>query len=140
MYAEFDDSLVTGNEIIDSQHKELINKINQLLEACEESSGKVQAIQTLGYLADYTDYHFKEEEALQEAIQYPGIAEHKRQHEDLRRVVSELHEMLEESEGPTDDFVVQVQKNVIDWLYRHIKGFDRSVAEYKNMTLNNERL
>ena len=48
--------------------------------------------------------------------------------------------MLEESEGPTDEFVIQVQKNVIDWLYRHIKGFDRSVAEYKNMTLNNERL
>lgn len=140
MYAEFDDSLVTGNEMIDSQHKELIDKINQLLDTCETASGKIQAIQTLGYLADYTDYHFKAEEELQETINYPGIAEHKRQHEDLRRVVAELHEMLEESEGPTDEFVVQVQKNVIDWLYRHIKGFDRSVAEYKNMTLNNERL
>lgn len=140
MYAEFDDSLVTGNEMIDSQHKELIDKINKLLDTCETASGKVQAIQTLGYLADYTDYHFKAEEELQETINYPGIAEHKRQHEDLRRVVAELHEMLEESEGPTDEFVVQVQKNVIDWLYRHIKGFDRSVAEYKNMTLNNERL
>lgn len=140
MYAEFDDSLVTGNEMIDSQHKELIEKINQLLDTCETASGKIQAIQTLGYLADYTDYHFKAEEELQETINYPGIAEHKRQHEDLRRVVAELHEMLEESEGPTDEFVVQVQKNVIDWLYRHIKGFDRSVAEYKNMTLNNERL
>ena len=29
MRAEFDESLVTGNEMIDSQHKELIDKINK---------------------------------------------------------------------------------------------------------------
>ena len=30
MRAEFDESLVTGNEMIDSQHKELIDKINEI--------------------------------------------------------------------------------------------------------------
>ena len=34
MYAEFDDSLVTGNDMIDTQHKELIGKINDLLRSC----------------------------------------------------------------------------------------------------------
>ena len=140
MYAEFDETLVTGNEMIDSQHKELIDKINDLLKSCEQSSGKVTAIQTLGYLADYTDFHFSAEEKLQEEIGYPGIAEHKQKHEELRQVVSELHAMLEEEEGPSEAFVAQVQKNVVDWLYNHIKGFDRSVAEYKNMTLNNEKM
>lgn len=28
MYAEFTDDLVTGNEMIDTQHRELISKIN----------------------------------------------------------------------------------------------------------------
>ena len=140
MYAEFDDTLVTGNAMIDSQHKELIDKINELLKSCELSSGKVAAIQTLGYLADYTEFHFSEEEKLQEEIGYPGLAEHKQKHDELRRVVDDLHNMLEEEEGPTDAFVESVQKNVVSWLYTHIKGFDRSVAEYKNMNLNNERL
>ena len=36
MYAEFDDTLVTGNEMIDSQHRELIGKINDLLRSCED--------------------------------------------------------------------------------------------------------
>ena len=40
MYAEFDESLVTGNEMIDSQHKELIAKINSLVESCEKDGGK----------------------------------------------------------------------------------------------------
>ena len=140
MRAEFDDSLVTGNEMIDSQHKELIDKINKLLESCESGKDKLVAIKTLDYLADYTDFHFSAEEKLQEEIEYPGIKEHKKEHEKLRTVVKELYEMLEEEEGPSNAFVEQVNKNVIEWLYRHIKGFDRSVAEYKFMAANSERL
>ena len=41
MYAEFTDDLVTGNEMIDTQHKELICKINDLLKSCEERSNPV---------------------------------------------------------------------------------------------------
>ena len=140
MRAEFDETRVTGNEMIDGQHKELIDKINKLLDSCEVGNDKLTAIKTLDYLADYTDFHFGEEEKLQESISYPGIEQHKKEHEKLRRVVEELHEMLEEQEGPTEAFVAQVQENVINWLYNHIKGFDRSVAEYKNMRGNSEIL
>lgn len=48
--------------------------------------------------------------------------------------------MLEEQEGPTEEFVEQVNRNVIQWLYKHIKGFDRSVAEYKNLRKSSELL
>ena len=130
MRAEFDESLVTGNEMIDTQHKELIDKINKLLDSCETSKEKVVAVKTLDYLADYTEFHFGEEEKLQESINYPAIAEHKK----------DLYNMLEEEEGPSEAFVEQVNKNVIEWLYRHIKGFDRSVAEYKFMNESSERL
>ena len=140
MYAEFDDILVTGNEMIDSQHKELIGKINDLLRSCENNGNRTAAVKMLNYLADYTEFHFKAEEELQESIGYPGIKEHKGKHEELRRTVSELHDMLEEQEGPTDAFVEVVNKNVTEWLYYHIKGFDRSVAEYKFMRDNQERL
>lgn len=140
MRAEFDDTLVTGDEMIDSQHQELIGKINKLLDSCEIGNDKMAAVKTLDYLADYTDFHFTAEEKLQEEIGYPGIEEHKKEHEKLRKVVEELHEMLVEEEGPTPAFVEQVNQNVIDWLYRHIKGFDRSVAEYRHMRGNSENL
>ena len=45
MYAEFDDSLVTGNEMIDTQHKELIGKINDLLRSCEDHADRKAAVQ-----------------------------------------------------------------------------------------------
>ena len=140
MRAEFDETLVTGNEMIDDQHKELIGRINQLLESCEDGQGKVKAVKMLDYLMEYTDFHFSAEEKLQEEINYPGIQEHKAKHKEFKQAVEELQEMLEEEEGPTEAFVAQVQRNVVDWLFNHIKGFDRSVAEYKFMASNADRL
>ena len=37
-------------------------------------------------------------------------------------------------------FTSLVQNQVIDWLYTHIKGFDRSVAEYRFIRENPYRL
>ena len=81
-----------------------------------------------------------EEEKLQEEIGYPGIAEHKKKHEELRQVVKDLYAMLEEQEGPTAAFVESVNENVTNWLYNHIRGFDRSVAEYRFMRDNESRI
>ncbi|MGN1166566.1 MAG: bacteriohemerythrin [Lachnospiraceae bacterium] len=140
MRAEFSENLITGNELIDSQHKELIDRINKLLDSCEDSNAKLVAVKTLDYLADYTDFHFNAEEQLQREIDYPGFAKHKEQHDNFKKTITELDEMLQEEEGPSDAFVEKVEKNVIQWFYTHIEGFDRSVAEYKFMRENNGRL
>ena len=96
--------------MIDSQHKELIDKINKLLDSCETSKDKVVSVKTLDYLADYTEFHFGEEEKLQEEITYPGVEKHKEEHEKLRQVVRDLYNMLEEEEGPSAAFVEAVNK------------------------------
>lgn len=140
MYAEFTDELVTGNKTIDSQHRELIGKINDLQRSCETGKEKTTAIRTLDYLSDYTNFHFRAEEKLQEEKGYPGIEAHKAQHRDFENAIQDLYDMLQEEEGPTQAFVDAVDKNVVNWLYKHIQGFDRSVAEYIFMNTNNERL
>lgn len=140
MYAEFDISLITGNNEIDEQHKELISKINKLVACCEEKSGKLEAIKMLDFLSEYTEFHFTAEEKLQEETGYPGLEAHKAKHDEFRKSVAELHEMLLEEEGPSDAFVKAVNKNVIDWLYDHIKGFDCSVASYINLNAHADLL
>lgn len=130
MKVEFDNSLVTGNAMIDEQHKELIRKIDRLLSCCEQNGGKVEAIKMLDYLAEYTDFHFGEEEKLQEEVSYPAIEEHKKQHAAFKKAVEELHEMLVDEEGPTEAFVAAVNKNVVDWLFDHIKKMDQALAAF----------
>ena len=130
MYVEFEDELLTGNHMIDEQHKALIGKIDKLVACCAEGGGKVEAIKMLDYLSDYTDFHFGEEEKLQEEVSYPAIEGHKAKHAEFKKSVEELHEMLVEEEGPTDAFVAAVQKNVVDWLFDHIKNMDQALAAY----------
>ena len=94
----------------------------------------------LDYLSEYTDFHFSAEEKLQEEVAYPGLNEHRQKHEEFKKSLKELEEFLEESEGPTDAFVEKIQETVVNWLFNHIKAFDRSVAEYIYMVDNPQRL
>ena len=58
----FDEELYTGNELIDNEHKELIDRVNKLVESCENGKEKVTAVKTLDFLMDYTEFHFSDEE------------------------------------------------------------------------------
>ena len=101
-----------------------------VLTYCENGEEKVKAIKMLDYLAEYTDFHFGEEEKLQEEVSFPGMEEHKKKHAEFKKAVEELHDMLEEEEGPTDAFVDAVKKNVVDWLFDHIKQMDQALAAF----------
>jgi len=122
--------LLTGNELIDSEHKELIDRINKLVDSCESGKEKTTAVRTLDFLMDYTDFHFRDEEKLQEESGYPEIENHKLQHKVFEKAVNELKEMLEEEEGPTEAFVAAVNKNITEWFLNHIQVWDKKVAEH----------
>ena len=126
----FDEELYTGNELIDNEHKELIDRVNKLVESCENGKEKVTAVKTLDFLMDYTEFHFSDEEKLQQEVGYDKLEQHKGQLEDFKKSVDELRQMLEEEEGPTDAFVQAVNKNISQWLVNHIQGWDKAVAEY----------
>ena len=72
----FDKNLETGNSLIDTQHQELIARVNKLTDSLENGKKKNVAIQTLAFLMDYTEFHFAAEERLQEEAAYPEIEAH----------------------------------------------------------------
>ncbi len=130
MAITFDESLRTGNELIDTQHQELIARVNKLTEECKPGTEKAVAAHTLGFLMDYTHKHFADEEKLQEENAYPLLDAHKAQHAAFVKQVEELDEMLVEEEGPSEAFVEAVKKNVVDWLMNHIMVWDKQVAQF----------
>ncbi len=126
----FDDSLRTGNELIDGQHQELIGRVNKLTEECKVGTEKIVAVQTMDFLMDYVNKHFADEEKLQEENNYPLLDAHKAQHAAFVKAVGELEEMLVEEEGPSEAFVEAVKKNVVDWLLNHICVWDKQIAQF----------
>ena len=126
----FDESLYTGNELIDGEHKELIERVNKLVESCEKGTEKVAAVKTLDFLMDYTEFQFADEEKLQKEVGYDKLDQHHGKHEEFKKAVGELREMLEEEEGPSNAFVEAVNKNVSQWLVEHIQGWDKALADF----------
>lgn len=129
MAYSFTPDLLTGNTTIDSQHKELIAAINNLLEACSQGKGRAVLSDTAKFLYDYTSKHFADEEKLQLASKYPDYANHKQYHEGFKQVVREIIAQIDK-EGPTIVLVGKVNSSIAGWLLNHIKREDVKVAAH----------
>ena len=126
---EWDESWETGNQLIDSQHKEFIRRINNLLEACSLGKGRDEIFSAAQFLTEYTDKHFGDEEKLQKQYAYPDRVNHKKMHEGFKKTVKEINERLEK-EGSSVALVGKINSDVAGWLINHIKKQDVKVAKH----------
>ncbi|MDD3393566.1 MAG: hemerythrin [Clostridia bacterium] len=121
--------LETGNIQIDTEHKQLIKAINDLLEACSSGKGRNEVIRTVDFLSQYTKTHFAHEQVLQQKFHYPDYVNHKKYHEDFIKVVDGIAIRLK-AEGATIQLVGEVNMQVGNWLINHIKREDVKVAKH----------
>ena len=73
---QWDESLSVGFELIDEQHKLLIQRIRDLSDAVNSSRGATEIGKTLGFMIDYTEFHFSTEEKHMYNLDYPGRDHH----------------------------------------------------------------
>lgn len=125
----FTKELETGNALIDSEHKELINAINDLLAACSQGQGRAKVEGTASFLLSYTKKHFADEEKLQIESGYPDYVNHKRYHTEFVKTVNALVNDLKK-DGPTIPLVAKVNQAVAGWLINHIKREDVKIAAH----------
>lgn len=126
---EWNDDLTTGNETIDEQHRELIDRFNGLLAACNQGKGKTEIKSLLQFLGDYVRSHFAMEETLQLRYKYPEYSLHKQEHVDFINRFRNLQNQFND-EGATLSLVIQTNQTMVDWLIRHINGTDKKLAAF----------
>lgn len=129
MLYEWNKELETGNSIIDTQHKQLIQTISDLMNALKAGKGSTEIEKTMNFLANYTAKHFADEEKLQLQYNYPDYVNHKKMHEGFKQIVRELSQQFKQ-EGVNLSFITKVNKNIGDWLVTHIKREDKKIAEH----------
>jgi hemerythrin len=120
-------SLEIGEKHIDSQHKELVDVTNELLEACAKGTGQEKLLETVNFLAGYAVKHFDDEEKLQIAIKYPGYQEHKKLHDSFKETVTIALNQLE-TQGASLLLVTKITTLVGNWLISHIKNEDAKIG------------
>ena len=125
---ELTPDLETGNDLIDSEHRELFHAINNLLDACAGGKGRGQITSTVDFLTDYVDKHFADEEALQKDYKYPNYTAHQKFHIKYKSEIRQMGSILK-AEGPTMKNLGQVNQ-LIGILVNHIRQEDKRLAAY----------
>ena len=129
MAYKWSDDLLTGNVQIDTEHKELIKAINDLLEACSKGKGRAELEKTVKFLSSYTKTHFSHEEVLQRKYRYPDHENHKKYHKHFVDAVESIQKKLL-ADGPSIVLVGEINSKVVNWLSSHIKREDTKVAAH----------
>ena len=128
MKYELTDDLLTGNALIDSEHRELFAAVNNLMDACAQGKGRDQIQKTVQFLEDYVAKHFRDEEGLQTKSNYPGYPAHKQFHDGYRRKLAETTHVLTR-EGPSVKALGDLN-GVVAILVSHIRTEDKRLARH----------
>lgn len=115
-------------QVIDADHKDLVDTVNSLHEAIKNGGTRTRIGQIINDLVQYVDVHFSREEAMMEKYSYPDIAQHKRIHRHLTRTVHAIRVIFNNEPKNIDpNKLLQFLK---EWLIHHILDEDTRYAPY----------
>ena len=129
---EWTEKLATGISTIDSQHKELFKRINNLVIAIKEHRCKSEIDGTIKFLDDYAKVHFSAEEKHMQEANYDGLEEQRKGHKQYLAALAELKEEASRPRvsGSSYDLSATTNQVVVDWIVDHIMKVDMKFAEY----------
>ena len=122
-------SMAIGIEIIDSQHKQLINLTNELYRACIQGGDELDTVfkVTMVHMVDYVRFHFGFEQEMLQRVKFPNYSEHKGEHDKfVKEVLAETKNYNEGKVFVPNKFVRYLK----DWIISHIAYTDKVYAAY----------
>lgn len=116
-----------GVKIIDDQHKKLVKLINKIINESNEPDSAKLVADTLEEMLSYALTHFKTEENMLMKKGYPHLTEHKKQHMEFIKKVSDLSMNLDLSNKEIKNEILGYLK---DWLIYHILEEDIDIINF----------
>lgn len=126
---EWDDKFSVGIALIDEQHKMLIQRLNDLSKAIEMNQSVGEIVRVLGFLIEYTNFHFSTEEKHMIENNYPGLNYHRTQHEEFKTTLTHLTGDFEE-EGATKALADSINVFLTNWLLTHFQEVDIEFGKF----------
>ncbi len=119
----------TGIEVIDDQHKRILDYINDL-QNVDIVSDRAQIKEVLDNIIDYTQSHFTFEESLQEEANYKYRVPHKRVHDLFIKRIEGYRQDFQDGKSIENELSEVLAK----WLINHIQHDD---ADYVGAVKHN---
>jgi hemerythrin len=127
MGSQWRQGLSVGNDLIDADHKYLIEIIN-LVDHGLQAKNKVELTESLDNLSRYSKVHFAREELFAQAVAYPQAAQLHESHDALVKGLDQVKlEIGEEwAAASLDHFGTFLR----DWLINHVIKEDMLLKPY----------
>lgn len=120
--------LSVGIGEIDTQHREFIRMIAELPERIEDNGGTKKSVETIIFLEDYADRHFKTEEMFMSVYSYPQSAAHKDLHDMFRAEIGLMKEKAQQDASA--QAVNEINLKIYHWFLNHIKMTDMKLGDF----------
>lgn len=128
----WDDKLNTNDPRIDSQHKVLIDKFNELDEVISvKQSGDIRraAGEVLDFLQFYAAWHFAQEEVMMEQVNCPAAEKNKQAHAEFLQKFGQFY-----SHWQTTSMDIELARTtyrqLANWVTDHIMAVDVQIKPY----------
>lgn len=115
-------------DVLDDDHKKLIDLINRTHALVERGGDRDQLSAILKELINYTEYHFRREEDMMQAVDYPDFESHRNVHSLLVAKVREYEKQLHNNFDSFDPMILL--EFLSRWLMKHILHEDRKYKPY----------
>jgi hemerythrin len=126
---EWESLFLTGNEIVDSQHKHIVGLINRFGKTLSSNSSNPQKMESLyDELVEYAKLHFVEEERLMSSagLDERHILQHNKQHQDLISELIPMRQLVLVGDLAAGKYMFDF---LVNWLVFHILGTDMLMAQ-----------
>lgn len=125
----WNDSLVTGVQVIDKQHQILVDMLNEANNRLTERSGREVFEEIVHDLLSYALYHFDTEEALMVTHHYDQSLQqiHFQEHRNFSRTVAQLQQDLQQNKLISRDELLGFLNG---WLVNHIMKTDKQLGSF----------
>ncbi|MCF6355944.1 MAG: bacteriohemerythrin [Candidatus Polarisedimenticolaceae bacterium] len=133
-YWSWNSSLSVGIDVIDGQHRRIVDYINELNVAHLEND-RDKVLEVLTGLVDYTLTHFIFEEELMEKAGYPLSDAHKKVH---KTFVAHINKFVEQHNSGKD-ITRRLMSMLQVWLTNHIKNDDKDYVPLVKKSLNKKK-
>ena len=124
----WDETMSVGVGVLDNDHKRLLEMFNGLLKTGVSTKSKDDLIPLIEGLRDYTNVHFRREEAIMERHGFPDLEAHKAAH---RYFVDEVEKLAGElGGGHTMMLRIDLILLLKEWLIEHIQTTDKQYQPF----------
>lgn len=123
------EDMTVNNDVLDAQHQELFNKINELLDAMINEGAEDIVEDMVHFFKQYMEGHLRYEENFLADIGYPETAEHAAQHTEFVDKYKELKERLDVADDKSK-MVMEIENFMGSWLTTHIQVEDKKYANF----------